>query len=53
MRSEWEHPFRGWIDEVAIFDRGVTESEVHYLNDAVINGVEDKGAVFRYVSLLY
>ena len=43
----WYRPFHGRIDEVAIYNRGVTEAEVGWLYQAVLGGEVDVGAVVR------
>lgn len=45
--SGWYRPFHGRIDEVAIFNRGVTETEVNWLYQAVLGGDVNVGSVVR------
>ena len=43
----WNRPFHGRIDEVAIFNRGVTETEANWQYQSVIGGTLDTGSVVR------
>ncbi len=45
--DDWQHPFTGRIDEVAIYDRGTYEPEILWLFNAVLNETVDVGAVVR------
>ncbi len=45
--SGWNRPFHGRIDEVAIYNRGVTQSEVQWLYNSVLSGTVNNGAVVR------
>lgn len=42
----WNRPFTGRIDEVAIYDRGVSQSEAQWLYEAVLNDDVTVGAIF-------
>lgn len=45
--SGYNRPFHGRIDEVAIYNRGVTQSEVEWLYNSVQSGTVNNGAVVR------
>ncbi len=45
--SGWYYPFHGQIDEVAIYNRGVTGREVQWMYNAVLGGNVNTGAVVR------